>query len=74
MIDLFITFDESLGFWSPAIYWFVMVNALATLVFTLVVIVGGCFDLAFLFRSLKEETVDETDDGRVTAPAGESPP
>ena len=68
MNELLIVFDESLGFWSPAIYWFVMINALATLVFTAVVIVGGFFDLAFLFRALQEEAVDETDDGRVAAP------
>jgi len=34
-----------------------------------VVIVGGLFDLRFLFKALKEEVVDETDDGRVISDA-----
>ena len=36
--------------------------------FTLVVIVFGFFDLKFLFKALREELVDETDDGRVDEP------
>ena len=59
--------SPSLGFWSPLIFWFVAINAVLTGLFTLVVIVGGVFDLHFLFKALNEESVDETDDGRVIA-------
>lgn len=65
MNSLFIQFDASLGFWSPFVFWFVAVNAILCGVFTLVVIVGGVFDLRFLFKALNEQDNDETDDGRV---------
>lgn len=65
MSELLIDFDQTLGLWSPFVYWFVVVNALACAAFTLVVIVGGLFDLQYLFKSLREETVDAADDGRV---------
>lgn len=65
MDELLIQFDETLGIWSPFVYWFVVVNTLLCAVFTAVVIVGGIFDLRFLFRSLREEVVDAHDDGRV---------
>ncbi|HRJ72170.1 MAG TPA: hypothetical protein PLS03_08085 [Terrimicrobiaceae bacterium] len=58
-------FAPELGFWSPFIFWFCLVNAVLSILFTLVVIVGGISDLKYLFRALKEETVDEADDGRV---------
>ncbi len=58
-------FAPELGFWSPAIFWFCLVNAVLSMAFTVVVIVGGIADLRFLFKSLKEEAIDETDDGRV---------
>ncbi|MFZ4778226.1 MAG: hypothetical protein ACOYM3_22875 [Terrimicrobiaceae bacterium] len=61
-------FSPELGFWSPFIFWFCLVNAILSILFTLVVIVGGIYDLKFLFRALREETVDETDDGRVPTP------
>lgn len=57
--------SPDLSFWSPVIFWFVAVNAVLTGLFTLVVIVGGFFDLRFLFRALNTGEVDETDDGRV---------
>ena len=62
-----IEFSQEIGFWSKFIFWFVSVNVLVTIIFTLVIIVGGLFDLKFLFRALKEGEVDETDDGRVIA-------
>jgi len=65
MSQLLIQFDPGLGIWSPFVYWFVVANAILCALFTLVVIVGGVFDLRFLFTSLKEQVVDETDDGRV---------
>ena len=62
-----IEFSQEIGFWSKFIFWFVSINVVITILFTLVIIVGGCFDLKFLFKALKEEVVDETDDGRVVA-------
>ena len=60
-----IEFSETIGFWSMFTFWYVAVNMVITVIFTVVVIVGGCGDLRFLMRSLKDECVDETDDGRV---------
>ena len=65
MSSLFIQFDPALGFWSPFVYWFVAINAILCGLFTMVVIVGGVFDLRFLFKALNEQDSDETDDGRV---------
>ncbi len=62
-----IEFSQEIGFWSKFVFWFVSVNVFVTIIFTLVIIVGGLFDLKFLFRALKEGEVDETDDGRVIA-------
>jgi len=63
------TFAADIGFWSPFMFWFIVVNVIATTAFTIVVIVGGFFDLRFLIKSLREETPDETDDGRVSVPS-----
>lgn len=57
--------SPSLEFWSPVIFWFVVINAVLTGLFTLVVIVGGFFDLHYLFNALNDNDVDDTDDGRV---------
>jgi hypothetical protein len=65
MSQLMIQFDPSLGVWSPFVYWFIVVSSLSCGVFTLVVIVGGAFDLRFLFKALGEEASDDHDDGRV---------
>lgn len=62
---MFIEFAPQLQPLSGILYWFVVINAFACLAFTLVVIVGGIFDLKFLLSALLEEEVDETDDGRV---------
>ena len=63
-----IEFSEEIGFWSKFTFWYVLINAILTVLFTLVIIVGGFFDLKFLFNSLKYEVVDEADDGRVESP------
>ena len=63
-----IEFSEDLGFWSKFTFWYVVINAVVTALFLLVVIVGGLFDLRFLFRSLREAPADLTDDGRVAGP------
>jgi hypothetical protein len=60
-----IEFDPNLGLWSPAIFWFTIVNAILCGCFTVVVVIGGLFDLRYLFHALQTEKVDESDDGRV---------
>lgn len=67
-----IEFSPELYVWSAATYWFIVINAIASAVFTLVVIVFGFADLRYLFRALREDAVDTTDDGRVVRPSGES--
>lgn len=59
-----IQFNPEIGSWSPFIFWYVAINAVLCAVFTLVVAIGGMFDLRYLLRSLREEHVDESDDGR----------
>jgi hypothetical protein len=36
----------------------------AYIVFFIVIMIGGMFDLGYLFKSLKAEIADPTDDGR----------
>jgi hypothetical protein len=67
-----IQFSEQIGFWSKFIFWYVFINGFLCLVFTLVVIIGGFHDLRYLFTSLREDNVDEKDDGRVIATGHES--
>lgn len=67
-----IKFSPEIGFWSKFIFWYCLVNAVATAGFTLVVIVGGLRDVKYLITALKTEAVDESDDGRV--PPEESGP
>jgi len=69
-----IEFSDKIGFWSPFIFWFCLVNAVLSILFTFVVIVGGISDLKYLFRALKEERTDETDDGRVISPQSNETP
>ncbi len=58
--------DPNIGPWSKFVFWFAMINTIATMAFTLVVIFFGFFDLKFLFKALREERIDVTDDGRVS--------
>lgn len=58
-------FSPEIGFWSPFIFWFVVVNAFVSLGFILVVTVGGIFDVQYLLRSIGAEPDDPADDGRV---------
>lgn len=48
-----------------ATYVYVSVSIAAFLGFTIVVTIGGIFDLIYMFRELETEILDETDDGRV---------
>jgi hypothetical protein len=61
----FIQFDPALGWWTKAVFWYVVVNIILCLGFTVVVIIGGIGDLRFLLKSMDQEQVDESDDGRV---------
>ena len=63
-----IQFNPEIGNWSPFIFWYVAINAVLCAVFTMVVVIGGIFDLRYLLRSLREEHVDESDDGRCIDP------
>ena len=66
-----IEFDPTLGWWSPAVFWYVLVSVFICLLFCAVVFIGGLFDLRFLLQSLDEERVDATDDGRVETSAAD---
>jgi len=66
-----IHFSPNLGLWSEALFWYVAANMLVCLPFTVVVIVGGISDLRFLLRSLGEEEIDVTDNGRVEEASAE---
>lgn len=62
-----IEFSESVGFWSKFVFWFAAINVIVTLGFTVVVIIGGLFDLKYLFAALKEPRDSEqerADDGQ----------
>ena len=62
---MMIEFAQELQPLAGIIYWFVVINAFACLAFTLVVIVGGIYDLKFLLSALLAEEIDDSDDGRV---------
>ena len=51
--------------WAPVTYWYVGISIIVNFLFVIVIIIGGAFDLRHLLKCLKEEVVDETDDGRV---------
>ena len=60
-----ITFSPEIGFWSPFVFWFVVLTSIFCALFAIVVVIGGIGDLRYLFRELRQAEVDETDDGRV---------
>ena len=49
----------------PITYVFVATAIIAFVGFSIVVTIGGVIDLIYMFRELKAEVVDETDNGRV---------
>ena len=51
--------------WFQIWYWFSITFIAIGVVLTLVVTIGGAFDLHWLLARLKDEVVDEADDGRV---------
>jgi hypothetical protein len=62
-----IRFSPELGWWSVAVFWYVAANLILCIGFSIVVMIGGLYDLRFLFKSLDEQVVEESDDGRVSA-------
>lgn len=56
--------------WMVVTYTLAVVFSVFFTIMTVVVTVGGIKDLKFLFKTLKEQSIDETDDGRVVKPAG----
>jgi hypothetical protein len=46
-------------------YFCVGGGVISAVIFSVVVSIGGYFDLLSLFRDLRHEEADETDDGRV---------
>jgi hypothetical protein len=63
-----IVFSEQIGFWSKFVFWFAIANTVATILFTVVVIVGGCFDLKYLFDALKTNPQADADDNEEVSP------
>ena len=51
--------------WESITIWYVAVNLILMLIYTIVTAIGGAFDLIYLFTELKEKEIDEADDGRV---------
>lgn len=64
--------SKELMFWSEFMFWFIAINVVLTFLFAVAVVIGGIFDLRYLFNSLKEQVADETDDGRVIKKTSES--
>ena len=52
-------------YWMVFSYILFTLSCLTFIVISVIVTIGGAYDLKFLFKSLKEEVVDETDDGRI---------
>jgi hypothetical protein len=55
-----ITFSDQFGFWSPFVFWTVIVSVILTLGFTAAVFFGGIADVVYLLRSLDAEHNDKT--------------
>lgn len=51
--------------WADLTIYYISINVLIMLIFTVVVNIGGFFDLLYLFRELSKKNADELDDGRV---------
>jgi hypothetical protein len=64
-----IQFSPEIGLWSKFIFWYVVINALVSLVFVVVVTIGGISDVRYLLRAIREDPKDLTDDGRVREPS-----
>ena len=51
--------------WIYFTYAYIGFFITVSIVGTIIVLIGGIFDLKFFLKSLNEDVVDETDDGRV---------
>ena len=69
-----IHFSEQIGFWSKFTFWFVLINSVVSLVFVVVVTIGGLSDVRYLLRAIREQPTDFTDDGRVETVEEEKAP
>lgn len=56
------SYEKMLDIW----FWYLLISFCLNIVVVIWVTIGGIFDLRYLFKVLKEETIDDTDDGRVT--------
>jgi len=63
-----IHFSPEIGWWSKAVFWYVFANLWLCIGFTIVVFIGGIFDLKYLLTAMDEAPTDLTDDGRVIEP------
>lgn len=57
-----IHFDPNLGWWSPAVFWYVCVSIVLCILFCIVIFIGGWFDLRYLLRSFDEPAVRDNAD------------
>ena len=55
------SYETMLNVW----FWYLMVSFWLNVVVVIWVTIGGIGDLRYLFRVLKTEAIDDTDDGRV---------
>ncbi len=51
--------------WEKITIWYVAINLVLMLLYTIITAIGGAFDLIYLLRELAEKEIDETDNGRV---------
>ncbi len=51
--------------WANITIFYVGINVIIMFIFTIVVNIGGCLDLIYLFKELAAKEADELDDGRV---------
>ena len=56
------SYEKMLDVW----FWYLLISFCLNIVVVVWVSIGGVFDLRYLFKVLKEEKIDDTDDGRVT--------
>jgi hypothetical protein len=56
------SYEKMLDVW----FWYLLISFCVNVVVVIWVTIGGVFDLRYLFKVLREELVDDTDDGRVT--------
>jgi hypothetical protein len=55
------TTDPAVRHWSQFVFYFAVINTVATMLFTVVVIFGGIADVRYLVKSLKDRNAEEKD-------------